>query len=500
MDIKIANCLRDVSELKEKIQETLILQKEIEKEENRYNSSMQTQFKYLKSDIKFLHENIIRTFPYIKVENEEDVEAMKGIIEFVQTAQFCSLNEDQKTQITKALFALGKGRHARELQDYSNSLSEKDEQYIDGVVDSADIVISSLHNAFNSGKSNAVVDRVFNEYYSLRKFIERNVEDNDYGKGLMKKIVSDPEISKEHKAMVKKAYQDYKIESKYLGLNLGKRIVAGTTGVFIAPFVVAGLAERLGTGIVKCTGELVQLATNFLALPFDTLAMKMLEKSDSKATKFGAVLVDIPGMVLKGAGALTNGILKIGAGIIDLTFNLATIPFSLIASGILKLGKVNVKDRIKENDKKINKNIASILSEKGEKVKHKDIIVEYVEVGEKDMVVFGKNLAGDFMGEDFRLTFAVDEEIISKLKTLEEKQAELNKILSAVNVLEHLTDQKLPTDKTKELEDELLGLVYSESQILSNVTTQKPIENISDVITDIDDELDFIDEAYEDIK
>ena len=140
------------------------------------------------------------------------------------------------------------------------------------------------------------------------------------------------------------------------------------------------------------------------------------------------------------------------------------------------------------------------MSEKGEKVKHKDIIVEYVEVGEKDMVVFGKNLAGDFMGEDFRLTFAVDEEIISKLKTLEEKQAELNKILSAVNVLEHLTDQKLPTDKTKELEDELLGLVYSESQILSNVTTQKPIENISDVITDIDDELDFIDEAYEDIK
>lgn len=189
MNIKIINCLSNVEEMKEKIQEASKLESEISKEENRYNSTMQREFKYLKHDIAFLNENIISTFPYIKVESDEDVEAMKGIIEFVKTAKFCSLSENQKADITKALFSLGKGKHARELQEYSENLSKDDVEYLDGVVDSPEIVISSLHNAFNTGKSNPVVDRVFGQYYNLIKFVAANVEEGDYGKALMKKLL-----------------------------------------------------------------------------------------------------------------------------------------------------------------------------------------------------------------------------------------------------------------------------------------------------------------------
>lgn len=491
MNIKIINCLSNVEEMKEKIQEASKLESEISKEENRYNSTMQREFKYLKHDIAFLNENIISTFPYIKVESDEDVEAMKGIIEFVKTAKFCSLSENQKADITKALFSLGKGKHARELQEYSENLSKDDVEYLDGVVDSPEIVISSLHNAFNTGKSNPVVDRVFGQYYNLIKFVAANIEEGDYGKALMKKIVKDPEVLKEHKDMIKKAYQDIKAEMKYSGLNLGGRIASGTTFALSVPFFVTTLAEMIGTGIIKKTGDAVKIVTEVLALPFDLLAMKIQEKSDSTAAKVGAVIVDLPGILLKGAGAITNGILKVGAAVIDIAYNLALMPVNFAMLGILKLGKVGIKDRIKICDKNIAKNISRILSENGEKISHKNVTIENIEIGEDGNIT----IVGDYFDKkqikEYRLSFEAGEDIVSHIRANAEKQEEINKSLMAIELIGRLSGEAATTEQVNEIEDLRLKLVYQEAGILANITTQKPIKKTTKE-AEFDDEDEFV--------
>ncbi len=301
----------------------------------------------------------------------------------------------------------------------------------------------------------------------------------------MKEICKDKAIDDSYKKAIKNVYVDYLAQKKYAGVTKGGRVATYAAIGLSVPFVLLTIGEMIGTGIIKGTGLGIKKITEGLALPFDYLAGKILESNTlvaggitltdaPTAAKVGAVLVDLPGIALKTAGNVANGILKFTGTTIDIAYQLALMPFELGLKGILKLGKVSPKDRIKDNDKKITRTLEQIFKTKAQGIKRKNIYPTEMEMDESTLTMYG---VVDELDTPFSVSYNINKSVFERLKSIRKEQLDVNAMLLKAEVMQRLAFSKEMIKEVKSLQNQLFELTFKESNIISNIISyQDPFD------------------------
>lgn len=113
-------------------------------------------------------------------------------------------------------------------------------------------------------------------------------------------------------------------------------------GVAIAPAVPIAIAGDVASACVTLTADLVESAGFVLALPSILFTIGFASMAEASNSKFGALaylgacVSSLPGAAICLATGLASGVLKLGAGIIEVLTLAATAPFRAIAKGILR--------------------------------------------------------------------------------------------------------------------------------------------------------------------
>ncbi len=485
MNVKLTNCLRDCTELESKIKEASILEEEIK------NTSGDTllqkkhdYFKLLKEQIKFLQQNIICSLPYARISEKADVNAAIKCVDLVLNAKYGDIDQEDKHKITKTLNEITDEEQMKDISEYTASLIEKDSEFIQGLQDARQVVIRALRSA-SAGEQNAIADYIFSEFYNIQDFLKNNEINDDCGKDIMKEICKDKAIDDSYKKAIKNVYVDYLAQKKYAGVTKGGRVATYAAIGLSVPFVLLTIGEMIGTGIIKGAGLGIKKITEGLALPFDYLAGKILGSNTletggvtltdaSTAAKVGAVLVDLPGIALKTAGSVANGILKFTGTTIDIAYQLALMPFELGLKGILKLGKVSPKDRIKENDKKVTKSLEQIFKTKIQGIKGKDIYPTEMEIDENSLTMYG---VIDGLDTPFSVSYTINKSVFERLKSIRQEQLDVNAMLLKAELLQKLSNSKELIEEVKSLQNQLFEFTFKESNIISNIISyQDPFD------------------------
>ncbi len=402
----------------------------------------------------------------------------------VLNAKYGDIDQEDKHKITKTLNEITDEEQMKDISEYTASLIEKDSEFIQGLQDARQVVIRALRSA-SAGEQNAIADYIFSEFYNIQDFLKNNEINDDCGKDIMKEICKDKAIDDSYKKAIKNVYVDYLAQKKYAGVTKGGRVATYAAIGLSVPFVLLTIGEMIGTGIIKGAGLGIKKITEGLALPFDYLAGKILGSNTletggvtltdaSTAAKVGAVLVDLPGIALKTAGSVANGILKFTGTTIDIAYQLALMPFELGLKGILKLGKVSPKDRIKENDKKVSKSLEQIFKTKIQGIKGKDIYPTEMEIDENSLTMYG---VIDGLDTPFSVSYTINKSVFERLKSIRQEQLDVNAMLLKAELLQKLSNSKESIEEVKSLQNQLFEFTFKESNIISNIISyQDPFD------------------------
>ena len=421
----------------------------------------------------------------VGVESKEDVEALNEIVEvLVDNSELCKVSYYEKNNFILSLNRVGENDYINDVRNIINNLYLKDEEYLSIAFSNADLVKDALHQEFITGKSNALLDYIFGEYYSIRKLIETQDKQNlDYGKEFYKEIVKDKNISKKYKQLIKKVYQDYKIDEKYHGLNKSAIAASSASLAVAAPFIVAAIPCKLATELIKGVGSLTYKLSELMSQPFYFVSDKIFESDNKNIGTVGlAIAAGVPGLAIQGVGKVAEGIIKSVGYIGDGLIKLATIPSSLISCGILKAGKVLPKDRIKKYNKDIKRNIASVLRT-GEKVDLSKIQLGESIVDDNKLIINGK-----YGNEEFKYSYKIDENVAANIiRYKNDQDVSLKKYLKGIKNIKTNYEIKQQNNSKKSF---VLRAEVKEKNIIANVTSQKPIETYQSVVIDVTDEKD----------
>lgn len=410
MDFKIKNILSDCDELLDKCSEKQ------EKDKlllaglsNSETIKIENSLKSINSDIRFLKQNIIKSFPYITIEEEEDI---SGIAECIEKLQQVNVLEDKdKGEITQTLMSLDFYNYDAMLYEYLFNLIGEDKGFIEGCEDKAFVVVEALRLASENANSNPLVDYYFNDYFKMSDLLEKCEVNGDNGKDLVKRICSDNIIDEKYKKSIKSTFQSRKVDSKIFNIERKNNIASNIATIGISPLLVVG---GVSSGIIKLGGDLLNLATNIVALPFDIAsALIYIAGKETEKAKEIADVVDFPGEVFRKVGKTTGGIIKYaGKKLDDLFVVMACVPGVAIKNGILKMYDHGVKSKIKKIDKSINSNIAKTLKENGKDVTEKDITLEKIQFDKQSNLV----ISGSYNDvAKYRFKYSMDDKIAQQL-------------------------------------------------------------------------------------
>ncbi len=475
MNYLLANRMEELNEMKELIKQTESLENQILAEGSISEDNLLTRkFKDNVNAIRFYQSNIIPGIKYIEVENEEDFNQFSEIIEFVKGAKYCEFNDNLSEYLIDNLYNK-EGNYELVFRLYAYNLIKNNKSFFkhrDGV-ETINIVAQALRDAKTSKSTNPVVDMYFDEYYKTRKLIEMaDEEDWSYGKSLVEYVANDFDIEEKYLKIIKSAYRDYLLEEKYQNMNLKSRAAIGTSQVLSFPIKLTSQVLKLGLVCVDLAGLTFKFVGSALAFPFEKIADKIqarhnqnkkfeayltgkhkaanknadrfkkanngadIDKAESNAERNQeglkedrsalATAVALPGKLFKGVGNLVDMTARVSSTLLNIGIDVATIPFDYLVKGILKVGDVKFKDKVKYADNNIKRNLVKVLKENDKVVNYKDISILNFSAEGNVLSVVCENIKDRYC---FKADYQIDDKTAEKINALEEAQ---NKVLKSL--------------------------------------------------------------------
>ncbi len=553
MDYKLQNRIDEVNEMRKMIFEAENLEIQIlsKGQSVNDNTALAEKFRDKVKDIRFERNNFIQAIKYIKIENDEEFKNFSDMVEFVRNAKYCEFDDNTSSNLIDNLLSLD-CNYDLEINLYCYNLIKKNKSYFENKDgnETLNLVAQALRDAKTTNTSNPVVDMFFNDYYQTRKLIElADLEDWNYGASYIDYISNDYDVEEKYEKLLKRAYKGYVFENKYQNMNLKSRVAIGTGNLISLPIKMVSSVLKLGLVCIDLVGMTFKFVGKTLAYPFEKaeekIQMKLMEKdlkpsdisfailSDRKNERTAAKIVGLPGRFFKGAGNLADIIARVSTSLIDIGIDIAKLPFDFLVKVVKKFGDVEFKDKVEGIDNKIKKNLKLLLKENNRKADLKFLKLEEFSVEDEKLSVKGSNLIDNY---SFKIDYKIDKNTAKNIEELQNYQRTfLKQLINSTietNQTDEIEDKNIDSNEyiiqkqidedfgfgqkniSSMLENSSIGkigdydsavndyndrkekfdyYVFSEAQIISNITTQKPLkieffEEIKNVNEEISEE------------